>query len=441
MHKRRISVIGLGPVGLVTAVSFAKQGYKVVGIDSDANRVDALLRRQTPFFEPKLDAYLKDSIDSGMLSVSTDLDSTSDFVYVTVGTPCDKDGKINLEYVKKAASNIGRSLRDIKVHQVIVIKSTVIPGTARTLVRPEIERESGKSAGKDFGICSNPEFLREGRAIEDAEYPDRIVIGSDEDASAQNLVDLYHEFHGSHTPTILRTTHENAELIKYANNAFLATKISFINTIANIAERIPNADVTIIAKGIGLDQRISPGFLNAGLGFGGSCFPKDVNALINYCKVHGYIPQLLEATLEVNRLQALKVVEFARKMLKPLNGRKIAILGLAFKPGTDDMREAVSIPIIESLIHEGAEISACDPAAVPNARKIFGQKIQYFSDPKDCLEKTDLAIVVTEWDEFRKLTSRDFINSMNLPIIFDGRRIYGAEMRSQGITYGGVGIT
>jgi UDPglucose 6-dehydrogenase len=289
-------------VGLVTAACFAKKGHEVVGIDPDIARLGQIRKGRTPFFEPKLSDYLKEATGKGLLRLNVDpSDNTeSDVAYITVGAPSNPEGAIDVTYVRKAAADIGRSLRPANHRQVVVVKSTVTPGTARKVVKPTIEKESGKKCGEGFWLCSNPEFLREGHAIEDTERPDRIIIGSDHTEAIESLTNFYVDFHGPSPPPIIKTSHENAELIKYASNAFLATKISFINTIANIAERIPNADVTTIAKGMGLDQRIAPRFLDAGLGYGGSCFPKDVSALVAICRELGYAPQLLEATMEVN---------------------------------------------------------------------------------------------------------------------------------------------
>jgi nucleotide sugar dehydrogenase len=441
--ERVISIFGLGPLGLVTAVCYAKRGFQVIGIDPNKRRLRKIEDKDSPFFEPKLDEYLAETVDSGRFSVSDDpsLSISSDVSYIAVGTPCDKRGHINLLYVKRAALDIGHSLKVSSHNQLVIVKSTVTPGTARNLVKGTVERASGKKAGVDFGLCSNPEFLREGNAIEDTERPDRIIIGSDDPLAIDRLEAFYKEFHGEHTPQIIRTTHENAELIKYANNSFLATKISFINTIANIAEQIPFADVRGVAQAIGLDSRIAPAFLAAGLGYGGSCFPKDLDALITESKRRGYKPKLLEATKDVNEHQPMTVGKFAREKLGSLRGKKIAVLGLAFKAHTDDMRGAVSIPIIRHLLKMGAKISVSDPTAIPNAKEQFGHKIEYSLDPKECLKGADLAILVTECQEFKKLVPQDFVSLMKKPILFDGRRLYDhEEMTKSGVLYHGIGL-
>ena len=441
--ERVISIFGLGPLGLVTAVCYAKRGFRVVGIDPNKTSLKKIEEKNSSFFEPKLDEYLAEAVDSGRFSVSDDpsLNVSSDISYIAVGTPCDKRGHINLRYVKRAALDIGRSLKVSSHNQLVVVKSTVTPGTARNLVKGIVERASGKKTGIDFGLCSNPEFLREGSAIDDTERPDRIIIGSDDPLAIDRLEAFYKEFHVEHTPQIIRTTHENAELIKYANNSFLATKISFINTIANISEQIPFADVRVVAQGIGLDSRIAPTFLAAGLGYGGSCFPKDLAALITESKIRGYRPKLLEATRDINELQPMTAVKFARERLGSVRGKKIAVLGLAFKPNTDDMRSAVSVTIIRHLLKMGARVSVSDPAATLNAKDLFGQEIEYSLDPRECLKGANLAILVTEWQEFKKLTPHDFVSLMKKPVLLDGRRLYNHEqMLESGVFYRGIGL-
>jgi len=308
------------------------------------------------------------------------------------------------------------------------------------VVKPILEKHSKKNCGSDFGLCMNPEFLREGSALHDTMHPDRIIIGEYDKKSGDVLDALYKDFYSEETPPTIRTNLPTAELIKYANNAFLATKISFINTIANICEKIPGADITIVAKGIGLDRRINPQFLRAGLGYGGSCFPKDVKALIAFSNQLGYIPTILQAVQEVNENQAKHAVEKARERLGELRGKRIAILGLSFKPNTDDMREARSIPIINQLIKEGASVTAYDPVAISNAKSIFKNEIRYASSPVECLKDADCCIIVTEWQEFKKLTPKDFIQNMRQPILMDGRRIYNPRRFSEKLMFRAIGL-
>jgi UDPglucose 6-dehydrogenase len=415
----------------------------VIGIDPDRDRLEKIRRAEAPFFEPKLKEYLTETVASGAFSVTDDaaVNTCSDLAYITVGTPSSEDGSIDLTYVKNAASAIGRSMRETTCYQLVVVKSTVIPGTACTLVKPVLERESGTTAGKAFGLCSNPEFLREGNAVHDTEFPGRIVIGGEDTDAVSRLENFYKAFHGEPMPPVVRTTHEGAELIKYANNAFLAMKVSFINTIANIAERTRNADVKDIAQAIGLDERIGSKFLNAGFGWGGPCFLKDLKALIGYSETLEYDPELIEAVVATNEKQKQRAIQLAKHALGSLEGKRIAILGLAFKPDTDDMREAVSIPLVRALLEEGADVFAYDPVALRNARAIFQGKITYARDPCECLEQADCCIIVTEWDEFKRISPSTFIERMRRPIVIDGRRIYDARRFSEaGILFSAVGL-
>ena len=413
-------------MGVATAVSFAWKGYRVLGVDPDRKKLQELRSLRSPFFEPRIDEYLKHAISNGLLELRDTPPSRleSDFSYITVGTPSQNDGAIDLAYVENATIGIGRALRHSDRYQMVVIKSTVTPGTARTLVKPLLEKQSRKVIGQEIGLCSNPEFLREGNAIRDSRTPDRIIIGSDDRAAATKLDNFYREFHSPHFPPVIRTTHENAELIKYANNAFLATKVSFINTIANIAERTPTVDIETIARGIGLDKRIAPEFLRAGLGWGGSCFPKDVKALVSFSEHIGYEPALLTTVLKSNTWQKHHAIGLAKHVLGSLKNKRIAILGLAFKPGTDDIREAVSITVIRQLLAEGCKVTSYDPAAIENTREMFGDRIEYASSAADCLTNADCCLIVTEWEDFKALSPGLFRARMRQPIVIDGRRIF-----------------
>jgi len=437
-----ISVFGLGRVGLSTAVCFANKGYRVIGIDTNENVVEQIRKRRPPFFEPQLDEYLKAAIDRETFLATCDpsLSQESDLILIAVGTAT-RDGKTDLSGVENAAATIGRSLSQTEHRQVIVIKSTVPPGTARKVVKPTVEREFNRTADKQFGLCSNPEFLREGNALHEVEFPDRIIIGSDDPEAAETLERFYREFHGGKLPPIIRTTHENAELIKYANNAFLATKVSFINCVANVAERFPFTDVKTVAAGIGVDARIGSEFLNAGLGWGGSCLPKDLDAMIEFSRASGYNPQLLEAVAEINRKQWQKATQAARDALGELAGKRVAILGFSFKPQTDDFRGAASIPIINDLLSEGADVVLYDPASMDNARKVFQDRVSYARSAYDCVEGAECCIVVTEWDEFRTIPPSAFVERMAQPIVIDGRRIYEPdEFMHAGVRLWAIGL-
>ncbi|MBM4400725.1 MAG: UDP-glucose/GDP-mannose dehydrogenase family protein, partial [Crenarchaeota archaeon] len=411
MKKPKISVIGVGYVGLCTAVAFASKGYTVTASDVDAEKAAKINQGIPPFHEPALQEKLKATIQNGNLKCLANRTeqavSETDLTFVAVGTPSKPDGSIDLQYIEAASHDIGKALQQKNAYHLTIIKSTVIPGTTQNTVKPILEKESKKKCGADFGLCMNPEFLRQGSAFQDTMHADRIVIGAHDKKSGDTLENVYKDFYSTHTTPIIRTTLSTAELIKYASNAMLATKISFINTIANVCEKIPSADVKTVATAMGLDKRIGPLFLDAGLDYGGSCFPKDVKALISCSKTFGYYPELLEAVENVNKTQPLKAVQLCKQQLGNLKGKSIAILGLAFKPNTDDMREARVTPIIHQLLKEGANVTAYDPAAIPTAKTIFNNKIQYANSTIECLKNADCCIIVTEWDEFKKLKPED----------------------------------
>lgn len=444
VEKPKISVIGLGYVGLCTAVGFASKGYTVVSSDVDAGKVAKIKEGIPPFHEPRLPEMLKQTIDNGHLiclaNQTQNVVLETDITFIAVGTPSKPDGSIDLQFIETVSRDIGKALSQKSSYHLVVVKSTVVPGTAQNTVKSNLENESRKRCGEAFGLCMNPEFLRQGSAFQDTFNADRVVVGSYDQKSGVTLEELYREFYLPKVPPIIRTSLATAELIKYASNAMLATKISFINTIASICEKIPGADVKTVAAAMGIDKRIGPLFLDAGLGYGGSCFPKDVKALIACSKAFGYTPELLESVENINHTQPLKAVEFCRQELGKLEGKKIAILGLAFKPDTDDMREARVIPIINQLLKEGAEVTTYDPVAINMAKSIFQDKIRYAPSAIACLKNADCCITVTEWDEFKKLTPKDFIKNMKHPILIDGRRIFNPEEFSGKIKFLAIGL-
>jgi UDPglucose 6-dehydrogenase len=442
--RLRVSVIGVGYVGLCTAVGFAKKGFRVVSSDVDADKVEKINQGFPPFHEPELSENLKQTIGNHSLKclANQTLEAVleTDITYIAVGTPSKPDGSIDLQFIEAVSGDIGKALRRKSSYHVVAVKSTVIPGTTQNTVKPILESESGKICGEDFGLCMNPEFLRQGSAFQCMFNADRVVVGSDDQKSGDTLEALYREFYDKRVPPIIRTSLATAELIKYASNAMLATKISFINSIANICEKIPGADVKTVAVAMGLDKRIGSLFLDAGLGYGGSCFPKDVKALIACSKTFGYTPVLLESVEKINQSQPLKAVEFCKQELGNLKEKKIAILGLAFKPDTDDMREARVIPIINQLLKEGTIVKAYDPVAINTAKSIFQSRIQYASNAIDCLKNADAAILITEWEEFKKLIPEDFIKNMKVPILIDCRRIYNSIEFSKKLRFTAIGI-
>lgn len=424
------------------ASCLAYKGYMVIGVDVDVSKIKEISFGRPPFYEPRLREMLSVALGRKLFSCTNNYQhaiDNSDISFITVGTPSKADGSIDLTYVKEASKGIGEALRSKEGFHVVVVKSTVTPGTTKNVVKPIIEDSSGKRCGVGFGLCVNPEFLREGSAVHDFLNPDRIIIGGCDGRSSVILEDFYRKLYGRRMPKVIRTNPSAAELVKYANNAFLAMKISFINTLANICGKVEGADVSIIAKGIGLDKRIGPLFLKAGIGYGGSCLPKDIKALISFSKQLGYKPKLLEAADVVNEEQPLKAFSMAKEELGELKGKRVAVLGLAFKAETDDMREAPSIKIINALISEGASVVAYDPKAMDTAKKIFKESISYAPTSLNCIKGCDCCIIATDWSEFKKLKPKEFVENMRTPLVIDGRRIFNPSKFSKVLKYRAIG--
>jgi UDPglucose 6-dehydrogenase len=439
--RSSVSIIGLGYVGLCTAAAFAFRGIMTLGIDIDEERIRQIQKGKSPLHEPHLDEMLKKAVKKKLLDATSDISRAMDTnaSFLTVGTPSQPDGSIDLTYVMKATVGLGNTLRKKLGYHLLAVKSTVIPGTTNNTVRPILEHSSGKTVGPSLGLCANPEFLKEGTAINDALYPDKIVIGSNDKKSADQLTRIYRRFYASKLPPLIFTSPETAELVKYASNAFLATKVSYINTIANIAQHLPGVDVNQVADAIGHDPRIGPLFLKAGPGYGGSCFHKDLQALISHSNERGYDPVLLRATEETNEAQADKVVDLSEKLVGHLEDKRIAILGLAFKKDTDDIREAASIRVIDRLRKKGAKIIAYDPMAMPGFQQVFGNTIELARNPHAALKGADCAIVMTEWDEFKRIKAKDYVGYMREPNLVDARRIYRPEKYGQ-LNLVGIGL-
>ncbi len=414
----RISIIGTGYVGLSTGVGFAVKGNEVVCVDIDEKKVEKINSGIPPIYEPKLDDYLKKVLKEGKLKATTDLKDAvekTDVSFICVGTPSREDGSIDLTYIESAAKAIGEALKTKGGYHVVVVKSTVVPGTTESVVIPNLKKFSGKGPN-EIGVCMNPEFLREGKALEDFLNPDRIVIGSIDKKSGDTAEKVY----GNFKAPVLRTDLKTAEMIKYASNAFLATKISFANEIGNICKRL-GIDVYEVMKGVGLDHRISPSFLNAGCGYGGSCFPKDVEALINKAKDLGYEPKLLQEVHSLNKRQKVSMVGHLEEKLGDLKGKTVCVLGLAFKPDSDDIREASSISIISKLLERGAKVKAYDPKAMENMKKLFPD-IEYAKGAKEAIEGSDACLILTDWEEFKRLEAKDF-EGMKGNVIIEGRKV------------------
>ena len=435
-----ICVIGCGYVGLVTGAVFADLGNDVIGVDIDKSRVDILNTGDCPIHEPRLPELLKRNLSEGRLTFTTSIPeavSESEIIFICVGTPTAEDGGTDLSQVEAAAADIARSVHDYKI---IVNKSTVPVGTG-DFVREVIEKNG--VAPTDFDVVCNPEFLREGQAVRDTLQPERIVIGSSSEKAAEIVQLLYQALNA---PCIITDT-QSAELIKYASNAFLATKITFINAVANLCEKT-QADIREVAKGVGADSRIGHDFLGAGLGYGGSCFPKDVDALLHASRRLGVEMSILEAVRAENDSRVPRFVQriierLGEKHSLPLEGQTIGLLGLSFKPDTDDMREAKSIEICYALRKAGARLRAYDPIATANARRIVGnESIEYCQSPYEAAKGTSGIVIVTEWREFIQLNLDRLKSEMVEPIIFDGRNIYSSEqVTDAGFEYFSIGKT
>jgi UDPglucose 6-dehydrogenase len=437
-----VSVTGTGFVGLVSAVCFAERGFKAYAVTHDEDKAKTINQGEPPFYEPKLKRLLRSSLKSKLFRCTTDLKeaaSNSEITFIAVGTPSRPDGDIDLSIIKRSSEEIGEAIAEKRGYHLVVVKSTVVPGTTGGLVKDSVEKHSGKKAGDGFGLCMSPEFLREGKAVYDTFHTDRVVIGEYDRKSGDILHKFYRRFYGKKTPPILRMSLASAEMVKYASNAFLAAKISFINEIARICEATAGVDVAEVAKGMGYDKRIGHLFLEAGLGFGGSCFPKDVRALIAYAQRKRYPPLLLRSILDVNERQAFHGVELAEQLVGSLKGKRVALLGLAFKPETSDIREAASLKIIDRLLGLGAEVAVYDPVAMPEVEKLYGKKIMYAGSPRDCLKKADCCILVTEWSEFKKLKPGDFTKVMRNPAVVDGRKVFNPNVFSKKLRFAAVG--
>ncbi|MGI9301332.1 MAG: UDP-glucose dehydrogenase family protein [Gammaproteobacteria bacterium] len=444
----RISVIGTGYVGLVSGVCLAEKGHEVVCVDNDANKVARITAGESPIYEAGLDELLTRNIGAS-LTTTTDLAAAvrgSDLSLIAVGTPFDGSA-IDVRYIQQVSREIGAALREKVDYHVVVVKSTVVPGTTDDVVRPLLEEHSGKRAGADFGVGMNPEFLREGVAIDDFMNPDRIVLGGLDDRTHDVLAAVYAPFAGT---DIIKTNNKTAEMIKYASNSLLATLISFSNEIGNLTASIGGVDAAEVMQGVHLDKRFSPllangervvpastTYLEAGCGFGGSCFPKDVKALISYGEQHDNRMRLLKSVIDINAEQPQQVLRLLGKHFVSLAGVRIAVLGLAFKPGTDDMRESPAIPVVNALRDQSADIRAYDPVARHEAEALFGHDgITYCESLNSAVQDAQAVLLLTRWDEFQQLP--EIVNAMQpAPVLVDGRRML--DKRSV-VRYEGIGL-
>lgn len=431
---QKICMVGSGYVGLVSGACMADFGNKVICVDSDKRKIDMLNRLEIPFYEFALSELLKKAMDEGRLSFTTSLEKgvrDSKVVFIAVGTPSDKNGEADLSAVLHVSAEIARYMTG---YRLIVQKSTVPVGTGARVKRT-IERNLKKKI--PFDVASNPEFLREGSAVETFMRPDRVVIGTWSKKAERLLSDIYAPLYLNETPMV-KTTVESAELIKYAANAFLATKISFINEIANLCEKV-GADVKVIERAIGLDRRIGPKFLHAGVGFGGSCFPKDTMALARFSEEFGEPMRIVNATIRINQAQRKRIIERIKRTMAPAKGKTVAVLGLSFKPNTDDLREAPSLDIIRALKSDGVNVRVFDPVAMPAAKPML-RGVEFCRDAYDAAAGAHALVLVTEWNEFRRLDLRVLQSLMKKPVVLDCRNIYEpSEMARLGFIYSGIG--
>jgi len=434
----KVTIIGLGFVGLSLASFLSSKGIKVIGIDSDIKKISRLKEGIPDFFELKLEYYLKkgrkyqefyEKIDSKTIN--------SDFIFITVGTPVNDQNKIKLDFIKSVSKSVSEVLKDLTIKPSIIIKSTVVPGTAINTVKPILEKNGNKEEFQ-YNLLSNPEFLREGSAMNDTINPHTIVIGGKNQEVRKKLLQFYKKIY-SKKQEFVETNNTTAEMIKYANNAFLATKISFINSLANICQNVSGTNVDDVAKVMGMDPRISKLFLKAGPGYGGSCFPKDVQALISFSKSIGHNPELLEAVQSSNKKQVLSIISILEKNLGKLNSKKIGILGLAFKENTDDIRESVSIRLIDVLLKKKCKIIVHDPKAIENTKKKFKEKIEYCNRFENIFNSSDCAILMTPWENYKKI-SPNMIKKLNSKIFVDTRRMLKINDKNLNVIALGIGI-
>ena len=435
----KIAIVGTGYVGLVTGTCFAEMGVEVFCVDIDRQKIENLRNGVVPIYEPGLEEMVIRNYEVGRLHFTTELTEVLDqveIVFSAVGTPPDEDGSADLKYVLDVARTIGRAMNK---YLLVVTKSTVPVGTARRIRQTIADELDRRGVTIDFDIASNPEFLKEGAAVKDFMHPDRIVVGVESDRARRLMEKLYHPFMLNNFRIIYMDI-PSAEMTKYAANAMLATRISFMNDMANLCEII-GADVNMVRKGIGADTRIGSSFLYAGCGYGGSCFPKDVKALISTASDHGYPMRILQAVEDVNEEQkTLLFRKLSAHFGGDLQGRKVAMWGLAFKPETDDMREAPSLVLIDRLLEAGCQVMAYDPVAIPEARRRIGDRIAYANNIYETVEGADVLMVVTEWKEFRLPAWARIRSLMKTPLILDGRNIYNiAEIEEAGFTYHCIG--
>ena len=418
----KIGIVGLGFVGLSFVSVLGSKGYDVVGIDNNKKKIMMINEGKSPFFEPRLENTLKVALKkkAKFYTSINELTNNCDLIFVTVGTPQSKKGNIDLSMIKLVSNELSTVIKKSSNKPIIIIKSTVTPETTNKVIKPILEKKSGKKVDRDFGLITNPEFLRESQAIYDTSYPHAVILGGNQNRFMKKLTKFYKTFHGE-TP-IIQTNLQTAEMIKYANNSFLATKISYINQIAKICEKIPGTNIDDISRTIGLDPRIGELFLNAGPGYGGSCLPKDVKAIINFSSKLGIKPSLLDAVDKINREQVNHIVKLIEKNCGKIKNKKITILGLSFKPKTDDVRDSVSLELIKELLKKDVNVTVHDPKAINNVKEIFKNKINYENSISNAIKNSFCMVIMTAWPEYKKISNNE-IKLMKKAIIIDSQRI------------------
>lgn len=446
----KVAIIGTGYVGLVTGASLAALGNDVTVVGRDKTKTDKINKGKSPFFEPGLDDLLQSTLKKKLLHATVDFEASvrdAEVIIIGVGTPT-KDNKIDLSAIEKASEQIGTALKDSKKYKVVIVKSTVVPTTTEKVVGPIVAKFSGKKVG-EFGLGMNPEFLREGQAVVDALQPDRIVIGAVDEKSAKTFLKIYKGVKSPKLTTNLRT----AEMIKYASNALFATLISYSNEVSRICEAVGEVDAMEVWEGVHLDKRLSPtvgkkrvrpgvnSFILSGPGYGGSCFPKDTKALAHFAESVNVDAKIIKDVIEVNRTQPDRMVRLLKNTVGKLKGKRVAVLGLSFKPDTDDLRESPSIPVMELLAKEGAEVIAHDPTVKEKNGAFEGIEMQVAKNVNEALSNADAVLLMTAWKEYKELEPKVFKKKMNSPVVIDGRRIYPKKaFLAEGITYKGIGL-
>ncbi len=438
---RSISVFGIGKLGFPIVACFAHKGYRVIGVDVDPKIIDAVNERRPHLYEPGLAELLE---KSGDLSATSDYRyavENSDMTFIVVPTPSQEDGSFSTKYVEAAADQIATGLKNKSNFHIVVLTSTVLPGATEGVVKPLLEKISGKKCGEDFGLCYSPEFIALGSVIRDFLNPDVILIGESDPRSGELLSEIYQTV-CNNNPPVVRTTIHNAELAKISLNAFVTMKITFANTLAELCERIPGGDAEAVSRLLGFDSRIGRKYLSGALAYGGPCFPRDNKAFASVARRVGCKARLAEATEEENEHQNERIVELVKQRIGGVRGKSIAILGLTYKVDTDVIEESAAIKIASTLLQGGARLSVYDPAGMENARKILGEKgIRYANSVKECLQNTDFCILATPWKEFKSLRPEDFTATMKQPVLLDCWRIFDQFEFSQKMEYLAIGLS